>query len=488
MIKKKNTGFSMVEILISLAIFMILMLPIVSGIISSLNMTTSSKELQYRNDFAENLMEHIKAVPIDQVTDEEYYVANGTLAGTFEFGGGFVTTVDPTDLTERKSCTMKGKTTIGTKSSTYNYLIQVNNDYYVDKGVNDAGFIDPNNLALGIVEDIDHTKVALFDGTMLNYDKMASAAFRTKKLQALKEIDEDRYNQQMQGIGVDLFLADTASRMMTVEVSGNSRDGYIVRCVLDYIDHDLNGILGDNNHIQYVSDAQTFADKLPNIYLMYNPCVYNGDYSLDDYIAIDTSGLDESEVNLFFVETAATYSQNIVNSGTVDDKVGKILYNDVRANSVGRDNVNIHMLAKTKESGDNTLDRIHVYHNIGDNIDSEGNLKSNQKSAAHKFWYKADSAVTADERSEGVSGAMDGRVSTFLNLINDGASASERITIAPLVSGGSKDATVGLLNQATEESRGLYQVKIWMKPDIEGPIDTSVDQPILQGTKGGNET
>ena len=213
-------------------------------------------------------MEHIKAVPIDQVMDEEYYVANGTLAGTFEFGSGFVTTTDPVDLTERKSCTMKGKTTIGTKSSTYNYLIQINNAYYVDKGKNDPDFIDPNNLALGIVEDIDHTKVALFDGTMLNYDKTASTAFRSKKLQALKEIDEDRYNQQMQGIGTDLFLGDTASRMMTVEVSGDSRDGYTVRCVLDYIDH--NTILGDDNHIQYVSDAQTFEGKLPNIYLMYN--------------------------------------------------------------------------------------------------------------------------------------------------------------------------------------------------------------------------
>lgn len=486
MIKKKNTGFSMVEILISLAIFMILMLPIVSGIISSLNMTTSSKELQYRNDFAENLMEHIKAVPIDQVMDEEYYVANGTLAGTFEFGGGFVTTTDPVDLTERKSCTMKGKTTIGTKSSTYNYLIQVNNAYYVDKGKNDPGFIDPNNLALGIVEDIDHTKVALFDGTMLNYDKTASTAFRSKKLQALKEIDEDRYNQQMQGIGTDLFLGDTASRMMTVEVSGDSASGYVVRCVLDYIDH--NSILGDNNHIQYVSDAQTFEGKLPNIYLMYNPCVYNGDYSPDDYVAIDTTDLDESEVNLFFVETAATYSQNIINSGAVDDKLGRILYNDVSENSVGREGVNIHMVAKLKGGSRDPLKRIHVYHNIGDNQESNGDPKLNLKSQTHKFWYKAASALTAEDNSSGVSAAVDARVVDFTDVLNKGVSSSERRNIVPLVSGSGGDVSVGLLNQATEESRGLYQVMIWMKPDTEGPIDTSVDLPILQGTKGGNET
>ncbi len=492
MIKKKNTGFSMVEILISLAIFVLLMMPIVSGIISSLKASTASKEVQYRNEFAENLMEHIKSVPIDDIQDEEYYVKHGTTTGTFTAETPVITNhtvTGSTEVVKQTEFAITGKTQIGTQKTSYAYRVEVDNGYYVDKKVNDVNFLDPNNLALGVVEDIDYNKVALIDGTILNYDTAAAKSFKTKKLQVLKETDETGYRQQIEGTGVDLFAGDTASRLTTIEVSGSKTKGYTVKCVLDYIDD--NGMLGTDNYIQYVPYAKTFDKELPNIYLMYNPCYYNTDYSSDDYIMVDTSGLedtDKPDVNIFLVEIAKQYSDNIINSGMLGaEEEGKILYNDTTFNGGERENVKIHMVAVVNGTPSN-FSNIHVYHNIGDNEDESGSLKRNEKSAIGNFWYKLTGAITEDERSNGVNGAIDSKFNLFVAKLNEGVAGGAKKNIWPLVAGTSQDAEVASLNAATEENRSLYQVKIWLKEESEGPIDTSVDLPILQGTKGGNET
>lgn len=497
MTKKKNTGFSMVEILISLAIFALLMIPIVSGIVSSLKGSTASKEVQYRNEFAENLMEHIKSVPIDDIQNEEYYIKHGTTAGTFHAETPVITNhtiTGSTEVVKQTEFAITGKTQIGTQKTTYSYRVEVDNGYYVDKKVNNADFLDPNNLALGIVEDIDYNKVALIDGTILNYDSAAAKSFKTKKLQVLKETDETGYRQQIEGTGVDLFAGDTASRLTTIEVSGSETKGYTVKCLLDYIDD--NTMLGTDNHIQYVPYAKTFDSGLPNIYLMYNPCYYNTDYSTDDYVMVDTSGLeDKTDVNIFLVEIAKQYSENIVNTiaNDTDNKLdvgdtGRILYNDTTYNGGDREYVKIHMAAAQKSTGTADLTNIHVYHNIGDNVDQEGNTKLNEKSSIGNFWYKTQSEITEDEKNNGASEAVDSKLELFIDKLNEGLTASERKSVVALVSGSGKDAEVGSMNTATEENRSLYQVKIWLKKESEGAIDTSVDLPILQGTKGGNET
>lgn len=503
--KKKNAGFSMVEILIALAIFAILMVPIVSGIISSLKMTTNAKELQYRNEFAENLMEHIKSVPIEDITNPNYYYDNiGTTNTTFSALGPSSSfypadvngdgVVAPDETLKRTKYTLKGQTVIGTENKTYNYRVEIDNNYYVQKKVTDNDFLDPNNLALGIVEDIDYNKVALIDGTIHNYDVTAATSLKTKKLQVLKETDEERYRQQMEGQGTDLFAGDQASRMITIEVSGNSTKGYTVRAILDYMD--LSGRLSSSdNHVQYIPYAKTFESKLPNIYLMYNPGYYNTDYNKNDYIAIDTSGLEDSNtyVNLFLVEIASTYSQDIVDSGSL--KAGQesdVLYNTDVKNAGYREDTKIHLVAAKKASSGNTfLNKIRVYHNIGDNTEEDGSSKRNQKSSIYNLWYKASAALTDDERTAGVGEAVDGQVVNFLDVLNAGLDSSEKKSYVPLTTSGSNQATVASLNTATEESRGLYEVKIWLEeaddPSITD-IDTTAVMPILQGTKGGNES
>lgn len=502
MTKKKNAGFSIVEILISVAIFAILMIPIVSAIVNSLNMSTSAKELQYRNEFAEHMMEHIKAVDIDEIAIEDYYVKNGTT--------NFNATKDVTYVTadtngdgiaaeqlKRTQCVLTGETTLGTKNTPYSYRIEVDNNYYVEKKEDNYTFLDPNNLALGIVEDIDYRQVALIDGTILNYDTTAATSFKTKKLQVLKETDEDSYRQQIEGTGTDLFIRDTATRLIRIEVSGDAATGYKVMCMLDYIDS--NATLGEDNYISYTPYAQTFK-KLPHIYLMYNPCFYNTDYSSDDYIVVDTSGVTDPvatnpddaasgkmpQVNVFLVEIPRHYSQSIMDSGSLENATSDPLYRDDAKNDGTRDTARIHLAAAVND--EKQFSQIRVFHNIGDWFDEEGNVKPNTKTHSSKFWYKDNSLISSAERAAGLSDPVDSNLRAFQTKVNANRTSGSARNYIAMQSGGSYQAYVGALNTAAAESRGLYQVKIWLKEVSAGAIDTNTDMPILQGTKGGNET
>ena len=498
MTRRKNAGLTIVEILISITIFSILMIPIVSSIVSSLKMSTNAKETQYRNDYAENLMESVKSLAMDELDNSVYFENSGTLPGSFDYnyapgGKKEITLADSTTKEiEFGKYTITGQTKLGTKQETYSYRIELDNSYYAEKNANDSTYVDPNNLALGVVEDIDYTKVALIDGTILNYDTTATNALRTKKLQALKEKFPEDYEDLIdRDTGIDRFAVDTGRRLLLIQVSGSKALGYDVKCVLNYADS--NGLISGDNIVSYTPYATHFSDGLPNIYLMYNPCFYNGGYQKEDIIALDVSGITDTgddipEVNLFLIETAETYARSIENSGAIaESEKGKVLYNNSVANGVSRDDVNV-LFYHANKAGTNAdvVAKVGLYHNFGDNTetivtinastglaeDTEVN-KLNKKS--DKFYFEA-----TDLSGFAASIAAGSIYETIVNYINDGESVINAMSLEAF-----SGITTGSLNAASQESRGLYQVKIWLQQGTS--VDTSLD-PILRGTKGGDES
>lgn len=515
--RKVNKGVSMVEILISIAIFMILMGPIVGGIISSMNNTTKAKTLQYRNEYVENMVEYVKQDTIAEVVTGDYLSSIGsdsvTTSAKFYIEPGKSTYDASLDEiaqvlkdksvkvdTEKsgiysKDATGKiayypyetymisGKVKLGTKHETYSYKMEISNKYYAEKEANTKGaYVNPNNLALGIVEDIDHTKIALINGTIANYDSSVSKAFLTKKLEVLKKLEPDWYETYaQQETGVDMFPRDTATRLITVKVTGSEKTGYKVTCSLKYRDNcewkpSLKREM-DKYYIEYVPfefnypvDKNTKVATLPNIYLMYNVCVYNGLFSKDDYVAIDTKGVtDDTKVNFFIVETAESYSDNIINANedivekdAAGDPIRPTLYNNnLTADYVKRKDVAVHLAATTGSK----LQNLSVYHNFDiDGKTSDVNKKSS------KVYYKASDA----------------------NLFNDYFSSKNYISLVTY-SGGSIDYTKSVANfdfldKAEQETRGLFDIKVWMEEgnDIDS-VDTS-KPPVMTATKGGNES
>lgn len=468
--KRNNKGFSMVEIVITIAIFAVLMVPIVSAIISSMRNTTKAKELQYRNEYAENVMEYVKEDSIESIMNGEYLVSNGSYSvTTTEFSGteeAASTEADGTKKTyEWNAYKVEGKVKLGTRHTEYSYALEITNEDYC-KQFAQGTFIDPNNATFGVVEDLDYTKVALIDGTYANFDQTAEADLLNDKINILKEGDIDAYNQYLQQMVADsnAFSTDRGTRYTIISVQqGATVDGtpqYTVRCTLKY--HDEKTSYGKVNftdklrniYATYPVYATTFTGSLPNIYLMYNVCVYNKYYA-NDYIIFDIDKDIEEEVNMFIIETAETYSSYMsshLESGDAQPSTD-ILYRKA-GNTSNRDAASIYMLA----TSDTPLAKLNLYHNF----DTTGSVTDVNKKSTNVLFNQLGIA-NFSALGLGSSGKP---------LVNRTLTGTER-------------ANIGGLSDAKQGERGLYQVKLWIS---EGnTVDTSKN-PTLTGTKGGNES
>lgn len=493
MAKKMNKGVSMVEIAIALAIFAILLIPIVSGIISAMKSSTNSKETQYRNEYAENIMEYVKTASIEDLIKGDYFVQNGSTA--------FTATKVSDQLYK-----LTGFVKLGTEHTEYQYEVQLDTDYYSNAAAQppsvdtngdgviddkDATFIDPNDIALGIVEDMDHTKVALIDGTLANYDTAVTGAFQTRIVQKMKDADPERYKQYIsQQLGYQ--FNDNVKRAITIEVKGKASKGFDVTAYLDYVDNDslLGGTfttVTDDNHIRYCIYPTQHFDNMTNVYLMYNPCRYNDTYIADDYILFDTTGIeDDTQVSVFVVESAEQYSSNIkstLDNRTDGKQIGDIGNDATRiagTSAISRDDVTVHMagMIKGSEIGGQygSLNKLKVYHNLYNTVNADGTQNSNHKSEKLNYTEKNGSVTSVD--------AFLTALQTYLASGNRYVALQKEGADGKVVA--AKSAEVDYINKAEQEQRGLYRVRIWINKASDG-IDTSKD-PILTGTKGGNES
>lgn len=255
MTRKSNKGVSIVEILIALAVFIILLIPIVSSVITGMKTTTSAKELQYRNEYVRNLMENVKEVPLSVLDTpalaEKYFKDMGAKD------------VSVSKITDGYKVT--GKTNIGTENTEYAFQIEIDGSAYATV----------NKLTNGVVEDLDQTKVALISAPLSNYDYSAYDTLLTKKIAQLQSsaTPYDATNDIVK------FNGDTCARTINISVRKSSTQ-YEVKCVLEYRDRSNYVKVSEVVSETYVPYCQKF-DKVPNIYLMYNACVYNNKYAKD---------------------------------------------------------------------------------------------------------------------------------------------------------------------------------------------------------------
>ena len=293
MVRKSNKGMSLVEVLFALAIFLIMMIPLVKGLISGIKSTDDSKKLQSRNEYARLLMENVKEVPTDvlQVPADakDFFESLGSedIASAYDAGN------DAYQIT--------GSVQLGTQKKKYTYAIDM-------KG-------DANTASIGNMEDLDPEKVALISASLANYDTVAAETFVTMKLDAL-QVDEDSvFTNETK---IDTFRKDTANRTITIKVEGNAVKGFEVSCGLEYKD---SGIAKTLSYLPYNKHFK----KLPNIYFMYNVGVYNDNY-MNDKIEYDLSGLTDlgakDKVNIYVIQTAEDYT-TLINPDTDDFYTGQ---------------------------------------------------------------------------------------------------------------------------------------------------------------------
>lgn len=455
MVRKVNKGLSLVEVIIALAIFMLMMVPIVSSLISSMKTTGTAKELQSRNEYAQNLIETMKEVPIDALKNSKtsYFEKMGSEDVSISYESKkYPNDTDPNAYPYDRYV-IHGKTYLGVEHTQYAYTIEMSSRAYaVAEGL---GKVNPNNVTSGVVQDLDKDKVALISATISNYDNSAYTTLLKKKLSEMKNKQEAAGNTYDATAAANLFKDDTGNRMIKIEISKDVSGEYDVKCTLYYSDNSSEMALSGKTIGQEVGSVDYLVyeehfKKLPDIYLMYNLCVYNEQYA-NEYITYDVSGLDATDkVNVFVVQTASNYSEDVKTANGANNwlKGGSDgLYR--KAGGVERDSVKINMALISGATGG----KLQVYHNMYRTSESSEKWEKHKKNETVQ--YDDDTIITAVQKLFGGSG--------YVKLEKE---------------------QIHNMDQAQKGNRGLYEVKVWMQEGSS--VDTSKN-PMLQGTRGGGE-
>ena len=423
MMRKYNKGVTLVEVLIALAVFLILMLPLVSSLITSVKTTDSGKELQSRNDFAEVLMENVKNASINDLKDSTK--VSQLLDGSENVS---VSTSSNAAHPEEKDITITGNTYLGTKKTKYSYKIEA--------------VYDQKTNAYGIMDDLDPYKSAFVPVTFSNYDEVASEAILTQKLEG-----------KSTGTGGTVFSKKDdvnslrkvkADREVNVKMTGNKSSGFEVSCTITYTE--------SGKTIAYEPYRQSFKNGVPNIYLMYNAGVYN-DLDTKDSIKFDLSGVsfsgfgEKERINAFIIRTSEDYADIIDNfkksDGTFDNTrfnnlttlLSDKLKDDIKNEAAGTSSKKLY---KKSSSG-----------NRNNNVTIKGG--SSVSKVYHNLFYKD------------ASGTLVSLVTKDANIANN----------------------VDSIDNAHEEVWRIYNVKIWIQEGDS--VNSDAKMVTLQGTQGGGE-
>lgn len=492
MMRRMNKGVSMVEVLIALAVFMVMMLPLVTSLTTGIRTASGAKETQVRDEYAQNLLEDIKEIPIDVLsggtaTAVPYFTKKGstdvaidTSTASASYSNWDGTTID----CPYETYAISGKTYFGTDHTKYSYLIEVSNKDYAEAQAAGTN-TDPNNRTSAMVENLDQSKVALISATMSNYDTAAYDVMLAKKLAELRKYYEKKSLTFDPATAVNQFSGDLGRREIEIAVKGKESDGYDVTCTLHYTDgcslassvdgKSIREVVGNLEYVVYSKHFKT----LPNIYLMYNMGVYNNKYMLD-YITYNLSGLtyENKDVNIFVMETAAKYSADVQDeietSGgysseitAANDRVktgSSYLYRN--AVSGTRDSIKVSMAVLNSSLSEGKREHLHIYHNI---------LAPAKKDYASTAEYTA--ALTEWNKHK-----KSNRIA-----YDDAAATEVKTWFGSTTRKYEKVRHVDNLNSALSDLRGLYTVTVWMQQGDVTAAALKTTSPVLQGTKGGGE-
>lgn len=283
MIRKQNKGVTIVEVIIGVAVFMVLMVPIVTSLVSSIKNTDTAKETQARNEYAEILMENLKEVDIADIKDDTARNAYLQSLGSENTSTCTLNVPGNPDAGFK----IKGTTYLGTNKEKYTYVVD---------------FTDiKKSYQHGIVEELDPDRVAIVPASLSNYDNVAEEAMLTNKLSDQQD-GKDTEKVFNDASDITTLRKSTANRVIKTVVSNGAISGYDVSCYLRYED--------SGKDLEYKLYSRHFSNsKAPNVYVMYNPGVYNETYTTDRF-EFDIAGVEE-RVNVFIVQTANDYSDYV---------------------------------------------------------------------------------------------------------------------------------------------------------------------------------
>ena len=269
MAKTNNKGFSLIEIVIAVAILSILLTPIIHQFANTLNTSRRAKALQEANEKASYQMEEFQTVSRDELDDPGYY---GTPVTKTDNTAELYKT-DGTSLSKSVTYTTYTYTLpdceIGAKKDKYSNVVvlddlankvraqgnagdpthykiaygltktdlekfgddfELTNEGSIVKydtngvvtavactdtttdGIAVSYIADPNEVNLGNMHDLDKNSVAMIMGGTSSFDTEAFSALFSKAMDHLRELDYDSWEQALLNVDSESILStDTLS-------------------------------------------------------------------------------------------------------------------------------------------------------------------------------------------------------------------------------------------------------------------------------------
>lgn len=359
MVKSNNKGFSLVEVIIAAAVFAILLYPITTALISAVNINKTSTKKQYAVETAEEILESFKKTEL--TTSIALPAGDGKTPYDFTQTGvtkGSITLPEQDDDGTYKTVethTYKYSSNdfaIGSNYEKYTCEVEVSDapyqvfkSGYILSGYDDSGnpqFKRENGANTnenvpyqksyasdtGVVRNLNDKNAAIIVTATYNViadnnnlDNLAYQHFVDVKKGIIRESNYKVIESQLEA-GADLFKDDKVSKNTTIKIDKtgtSSNPKYTVTCSVEYTDNTHLSVIkseyetNDKNVYRPILSystpgvvyQETYEGKLPPIYMIYVPAIYNNDYCENDDITIDNKAIAGDDAYIYILETAA---------------------------------------------------------------------------------------------------------------------------------------------------------------------------------------
>ncbi|MBQ8924464.1 MAG: prepilin-type N-terminal cleavage/methylation domain-containing protein [Lachnospiraceae bacterium] len=338
MARKNNKGFSIVEIVIAIAILSVLLVPIVTQISQTFKTSRQTKKQQLANDNAIYVMEDFQRASLDEL-EKKYgnvidgdassandlvenkkncvvYKPDGSAAGVTVEYTYKIYTLDSVELgyenTEYTRKVIMDDLSASLLSKGYRLTTSsISKDGFIinDEGntvsVDSDGLItgaicepadavqNPNNVNLGNMQNMDSTKVAIIGGNATNFDSQAQSDFYAIAMNKLKEEQPASWEQAMFRNDNDSVLnqaynLDNTKKITRIYIDNLTDDEgksyYQVNADVTYYNSSVRDTARVparwSDEIHYNVYSQKFyMDTCPAIYFEYQPYTAEAVYS-----------------------------------------------------------------------------------------------------------------------------------------------------------------------------------------------------------------
>ena len=336
MAKKKNSGFSLIEVVIAVAILGLLITPILTQIVQTSNTSRKAKERQAAVENAEyvtNFIQRtdkaeldssssagIKDINITAYTKKQDVFcklvdSDGNDTGVTVKYNAYIYNLDNIKLGPKLSeytrqailddlssnvlaagysivydknlYTSNHLDSNGYKVTNEGSIVKYDTDGLVSEIVctpstSTYTYVNPNKISLGFIQDLDSTKVAIIQGIASNFDAQVSEDIFAQKMNTLRDNDIEEWENQvgsMREDGENVFSNDeTACRLLYISIravkDGSTIKYYEVTCDACYYDkYSIKGYKGTAKLKYNVFAKKFYTTKSPDIYLIYEPYV-----------------------------------------------------------------------------------------------------------------------------------------------------------------------------------------------------------------------